>query len=337
MATTTLALKNKSVGHKAAAKGKPVAKKHKKVEPAAVGKPVQAAQGELHKRAMLVKITVRRWHSHATDEVVTADVAVRNKAKSGSGDYRKRLIPLEAMADIRTLEQSLRKLNYSLTLPFDNDGWRLMSSQAYFIYRDKITAMKNEYLAACKKFLSAWPEHVKNAALHLGTMYRAGEYPTVNELEDKFGVDMHVRAIPSGENFMVDIGDEEAAKVKADCDALVAATIETAVKDIWTRTDPPGFKMLIGRMIERLKAYKVTKDGVEGKFRDSLVSNIVELLDIVPLINITGDAQITAFCDEIRAGLVANSAEVLRDDEKIRLATVAKAEAIFEKMQGFFA
>ena len=90
-------------------------------------------------------------------------------------------------------------------------------------------------------------------------------------------------------------------------------------------------------MIEGLKAYQPSRDGarVQNAFRDSLVDNITDLLDVVPVLNVIGDPVITTFADEIRQKLTANSPEVLRDDAKIRKAVLVQAEDILAKMANY--
>jgi hypothetical protein len=45
-------------------------------------------------------------------------------------------------------------------------------------------------------------------------------------------------------------------------------------------------------LAERLQAYKVTDEGVEHPFRDSVVAKLVKLVDVLPKLNVTADPEL---------------------------------------------
>src|SRR5216684_998322 len=134
------------------------------------------------------------------------------------------------------------------------------------------------------------------------------------------------------EDARVDLGDAETARIKAEIETRVQSQIALAVKDIWTR-----LSSVVAKMSERLNAYTETENGVVGTFRDTLVTNIVELLDVVPLLNITSDPAIDQFCKRIRRELTAHSPEELRDSEIVRKDTARRADDILSQMSGYLA
>jgi hypothetical protein len=74
--------------------------------------------------------------------------------------------------------------------------------------------------------------------------------------------------------------------------------------------------------------------GKAGSFRDSLVENVRELVEVLPMLNVTGNplvAEITRDLD--RLGSVEPGA--LRESETLRQETKAAAEAIVAKMEGY--
>ena len=89
-------------------------------------------------------------------------------------------------------------------------------------------------------------------------------------------------------------------------------------------------------MSERLKAYKVTEEGVENKFHDTLVTNLVKLVDVLPKLNITNDANLDRLAEQVRASLLVDPKE-LRKSESIRNDTANAADAIAEQMASYMA
>jgi hypothetical protein len=120
-------------------------------------------------------------------------------------------------------------------------------------------------------------------------------------------------------------------EIKDSIEAESKATIEAAMKDVYARLHE-----VISHAAERLRAYKVTSDDkVEGRFRDSLITNIIELLDVVPALNLTDDPKLRQFATTIRKEITAYAPEVLRDDERIRTQVASKAEEILKKMEAY--
>jgi len=74
-----------------------------------------------------------------------------------------------------------------------------------------------------------------------------------------------------------------------------------------------------------------------GKFHDTLVENITELVNILPHLNVVGDEELEAMRREVEAKLTRFDPEVLRKSRKARKDTLKEAETILDKMKGFVA
>ena len=91
----------------------------------------------------------------------------------------------------------------------------------------------------------------------------------------------------------------------------------------------------MAHMAERLSAYKATGQGVENPFRDSMVTNFVKLVVVMPRLNVTGDPELEQLTSELRASLLVDPGE-LRTSEKIRADTM-QASRIARQMSAYVA
>jgi hypothetical protein len=89
-------------------------------------------------------------------------------------------------------------------------------------------------------------------------------------------------------------------------------------------------------MAERLAAYKVSESGVDHPFRDTIVTNLVRLVDVLPKLNVTGDPELERMAEEIRRSLLVDPSE-LRKSEASRNETARLAAAIALQMAGYMA
>ena len=310
------------------AKKAAVKKKDAAVKPVKV---LEAGTSVLAEKAMLVKMTIHWWAPFATDDQVNKEAAAKHNATESALRMRKRLLPPSATAAMWTVVGKLRKYNHLLTLPWSDEGNRLLSSMAYLDYVKGINELDAELNEEKKKFIQAYAAAVKNDEQRLGGLYKATDYPAVGDISKKIGVEISVRPVPSGKDFRCDVGTEEMKRIQKSIDEEAQATLQAAVRDVWSRLAD-----VVGKMTERLNAYAVNAEGkVENSFRDSLVNNIGELLDVVPALNILNDPKLDEFCAEIRTKLTQHTGTVLRDDAVIRKTTADAAADIMKKMKGY--
>src|SRR5258708_38225362 len=108
--------------------------------------------------------------------------------------------------------------------------------------------------------------------------------PATKKLLGKFSFEPKVMPLPDAADFRVSLGDEEKMRIQRQITATVEASLQVASRDLWQRLFDA-----VAHLAERLKAYKVTTEGVEQPFRDSVVTNVVKIVDILPERNVTGD------------------------------------------------
>jgi hypothetical protein len=77
----------------------------------------------------------------------------------------------------------------------------------------------------------------------------------------------------------------------------------------------------------------VTEEGVKNPFRDSVVTNLVKLVDVLPKLNVTADPELERLATEVRASLLVDPQE-LRKSESVRNETAKAAIAISARMSG---
>jgi hypothetical protein len=294
--------------------------------------PAEPKPSSIGKKAMLVRLTVHRWTPSTVDRQATEEVARNHGSDLHMGRYQKELVDRKALAEINSITNEIRAAHWFWTLPWIDGGQRLLSSAGYFEYNKEILALRDKFDTAKNAFLDKYVDHIKDAKKRLGTLFIEGEYPTRQELENRYGIEVAVDPVPDHADFRVDLGNEETDRIKGDIMARAQSTLDKAMKDVWTRLHD-----VVAKASERLKAYTVTDSGVENGFRDSLITNIVELLDILPALNVTDSTELATFAATIRHSITSNNAQVLRDDSTLRKQVAAQADDILAKMQGYLA
>ena len=216
-----------------------------------------------------------------------------------------------------------------MTLPWDDNGYRVLPAAAYMDHTERMRQLSNQFTPAIDTLTQQFGRLVEEARVRLGGLFRSEDYPAPEELRSKFSFETKVMPLPDAGDFRVTLGDEEKERIKRQITATVEASLQVASRELWQR-----LYEAVSHLAERLSAYKVTGTGVEHPFRDSVVTNLVKLVDVLPKLNVTGDPELERLAAQVRASLLVDPQE-LRKSESIRTDTAKRAAEIARTMGAY--
>ena len=216
-------------------------------------------------------------------------------------------------------------------MPWDDNGDRVLPAAAYMDHTEKMRELSNRFTPAVEALARDSGKLVEEAKVRLGGPFRPADYPAPDELSSKFSFGTKVMPLPDAGDFRVSLGDEEKERIKRQITAAVEASLQVASRDLWQR-----LYEAVTHLAERLQAYQVTEEGVEYPFRDSVITNLVKLVDILPKLNVTADLELERLAAQVRASLLVDPKE-LRQSESVRSETAKAAAAIAQRMAGYMA
>ena len=118
----------------------------------------------------------------------------------------------------------------------------------------------------------------------------------------------------------VTLSEEEQARVAREIDESVRQSLNRGTKDLWMRlTD------VVTHMVDKLNE-------PESRFHASLVTNVFDLVDLLPRLNVNQDQELNRFAAEIKDRLCDFSAHDLKKNEILRVATASDAAQILSQM-----
>ena len=283
-------------------------------------------------KAMLIALNVSQPSFKIQDREIARQVAAQHGADGNVGEYKKHSIAKEALAEVRGIAGDARTFHYAQTLPWLDKGFRILPAANYLPYKIKMREFKNAFESAVKRFAKAYPRYREEAKAFLKGICKIEDYPDPDSVAGLFSFDIDVAQIPKGDDFRVALGLDEEEKLKKEIDDKKDRAFEEATQDLWSR-----LHAAVSHMRDRLESYSV--DSASGKvtapFRDSLVENLRDLVDVLPRLNVTGDANLARTCQELRDSLCVSDAQALRDDPAARQKTAETAKAVADKMAGY--
>jgi hypothetical protein len=286
----------------------------------------------LSDRTVLANLSVSRWGGHRFDKRATDEVHKNNDAAADTGNYNKRLLPRGASGKIDSVVSAARDYHRTHTLPWLDDGVRILPAVSYMEYAERMREYRQEFDKEVADFLKQYPTFQKEAKSRLGKLFNLADYPDPKKLAGMYQWQTTILPFPDAQDFRVQV--PELDKIKKDVEARMNEVYESAMHDLGERiTD------VVGRMVERLKGYKPGKEGkrAEGTFKDSLVDNVRELSELLPSLNLGGDKKLTKIIARMQAELCKHDADLLRDDDKIRAKVATSADAILSDVAAFIA
>jgi hypothetical protein len=285
---------------------------------------------KLSERAMLASLHVGMWSGMAVDRDVSEEVSENHKAEKDSGRYNKRLVASKFLSHVGGKINVARRSHRLLTLPWEDDGTRILSNTGYLHYTETMRLQQHAVRAATQEFIQSLPTYIDEARTRLGTMFNSEDYPSADELRSKFYIDVEIKPIPTGSDFRAKLSDDAVKHITQDIEDRCNERVEAAIKEVYQRVVD-----VTSKMAERLRGYEPGES--TGVFRDTVVYNINELAELIPSLNITGDPKLDALAKQLKDDLVEHSPEVLRTNAKARKQTADAAERILKKAQTFLA
>ncbi len=281
---------------------------------------------KLSERAVLVSLSVGVWSNTRTDREVSDEVSEQHNAEKGAGTYKKYLISPKAFVGVNRTASAARATNKLLTLPWTDDGVRILATRGHQHHSQQMRTKRLAFEASVLQFKEHFPEHIEEAKARLGTMFKGEDYPTPEQVFSKFSFDVEIRQVPEAGDFRAALNDDQVKAVVKDIERRTKERLEAAVADIYSRiTD------VTGKMMTRLREY----DPEKGRLQDSLVMNIHEVAEMIPVLNITEDAKLDELSQQLKDQLLEFSPEILKQDAKARKTVSDRAEKLYNKAKKY--
>jgi hypothetical protein len=273
-------------------------------------------------KAMLICLHITMWTARKFDKRVSEEVAHSHEANTNAGRYNKHLLDqAEKLEELRTLGGQIRQYFYRVTLPWSDEGYRLLPSHLYFEFTKQMGEFKTAYEQLVREFLDAYPTYREQARSSLGLLYRDSDYPDWSKLTEKFDLTTDILPIPCGEDFRVTLGEEEKARVAREIDQQVKQSLTRATSELWSR-----LMQAVAHLAAQLERPK-------ARLHTSTLRNVTEIADLVPRLNVANDEELTALALETNSQLASFTRQDLADHPATRARAAGLANELAAKIK----
>lgn len=273
----------------------------------------------IKEKAILTSWKMKSWSAIKSDSEISREVERIAGAKSGSYKSTKSLIDPKALSEIKSIYGQSKKYHEAVTMPWFDNGYRILPATKYLEYAGKMREFKSDFEKAVQSISDNYSGYIKQAQLDLGTAFKLHEYPTAYEIEKAFSFNAGFMPLPDFQDFRIDLNDSEISALQKEMKEQQAQAVKAMETDLFNR-----LYKAVEKIVERLSDN-------DNTFKDSLFSNLQEVLDIIPEMNITENKELEKLCKAVKKEVLKDSQSV-RDDAKLRGEVAKSAETLLDTL-----
>jgi hypothetical protein len=275
--------------------------------------------------AMLVELSISTWTGRKLDKTASTEITTTKRAIKGAANVNKKLLADCAELDaVQKFAANARNAHYECTMPWSDMGLRLLPTTKYFDYHAKMTAVRAEFDRLVDSFIQAYDWEIAQAQVKLGDLFNSMEYPDKETIRTKFKFNMFYIPVPDGGDWRLDINNDAVTELTSHYSSYYTAQLNNAMRDLWGR-----LHNVLVRMSERLD---YSDSQTKKIFRDSLVDNVMEVVEMMKACNITADTQMTAAAHRLESVLLGVTPDALREDDWLRQETKQKVDEVIRNL-----
>jgi hypothetical protein len=275
-------------------------------------------------KAMLASLNISQWTARKMDKGASQTTAETYHAEASEISTYKSTIQKKHLDKIQKIVGKARTMHYKFTTPYTfSKGQAILATAMLPDYMAEGSKLIREFDAAVSDFMAVYADVRNEAKGSLGDLYNDFDYPNEQQLRRKFSISYDFAPIPKGSHLQISISEDELAEMQKDIEEKVKDSMSIAMDELWQR---------VYQVTSALKERMTPQAGQDKTFRDTLIGNIAELADILPKMNITGDAQLDEVAADLRRDLAGYDPATLRVDRGMRKEAARRADAILDKV-----
>jgi hypothetical protein len=272
---------------------------------------------------MLVEFSASTWGNNRQDKEASRQLAQLNGADMGSVSASKKLIDHPSLDKINKVTREIRRCLYKWTVKW-SDFNSYLPAPHYIPCMDEYTELAKRHSEYCEEFFEAYEFQMAGAQGRLGAMFKWSDYPSIEEIRNRFGLRLNVFPVPESGDYRVDIANEQKEAIKSKFAEFYENKLREIATDVYTQVATS-----VDHMVDTLTRYTQKKrDGELTKLNSSLIDNMLHLLTTMRGFNVTNDPEIERIRMDMEDAVRGLTIDQLKVSEVTRLQTIDKFKAI---------
>jgi hypothetical protein len=274
--------------------------------------------------AMMVDLHISVYSGRKQDKATQGEVttAKGSGSKKAASVYKNLFAECKELDDLTKFQARARAEHYRLTLPWNDQGARLLPTASLLEYQQVMGRYRNEFERLVDAFLDKYDTLVAAAAFQLGTLFDRKEYLSRAQVALRFRMESSFTPLPTSGDFRLDVESTVQRELIEQYERRMEAKLAQANQDSWSRLHEA-----LLRLSDRLV---IEEDGKKRKFHDTMVTGALELCELLTVMNVTHDPELEKARRKVEEVLSGVTPKELRDEHSTRVQTKQRVDAILD-------
>lgn len=278
--------------------------------------------------AVLVEMNISVWTANKLDKSATEKVVSDNSAVSNAAQVRKNLMAGTTLRkDIADYAAGCRLWHNTRTLPWADKGARLLATSLFMDYKTEVNVRRDTFNKMVDNFMAQYPSLVQTANNYLGTLFNPDDYPSSDEVRDKFGFRLVFSPVPEAADFRLQVAEQDLQDLRKQYEDSFNDRIADAMREPWDRLH----KLLLG-MSDKLTDVD-GEDETKKRYHDTLITNAQSLCAMLTHLNITKDPQLEQARRDLELTMLGADIDIIKESPEVRKGMKDKLDAILKQYE----
>jgi hypothetical protein len=280
--------------------------------------------------AVLVEMNISVWTANKLDKDATNKVVTDAAAVANAAQVRKNLMAGTTMRkDIADYAAGSRLWHNTRTLPWSDKGPRLLPTSLFLDYKAEANVRRDTFNRMVDDFMQAYPALVQTAQNYLGSLANLDDYPSEDEVREKFGFRLVFSPMPEAGDFRLDVAAQELDDLRQQYDAAFNTRLADAMREPWER-----LHKLLSAMSEKLTDTEQSGDDEPKKrYHDTLITNAQGLCSMLTHLNVTKDPKLEEARRQLELVMVGADIDQIKESPEVRKGIKDKLDAILKQYE----
>lgn len=278
----------------------------------------------LTEKAMLVTIEIKNSKFTRTDRHISEEVEEAKHAKRGVGKYTKNLFARGQIGPINKHMAQVRDSLKELTLPWSK-GQYLLPSKNFYKFTERVRNAKARTEELKGELRDNLLAYIDDQRENMGSLFNYMLYPSAHDIDTAYGVYVDITPMPDAGDWRLDIENEALEELKLEMQTKADDRLKSAMTAAWER-----LFIRITTMREKLDL-----EDLPTKSANSMLNNLIKLVELLPGLNITNDPDLAKLTKEVEEKLLVHDPKALQDSKELRQKVATDAQDVLDKMSLF--
>ena len=274
--------------------------------------------------AVLAALTISKWGNSKQDKRASAKLAREMGAKLGEVRAQKSLLSDDFVKPLNTLLNKARADFHAATLPWTDNGWRLLPVGKLTSINEAIADAQQSLNDLLRETLRDYAYEVQRRQSDLGAAFNPADYPSTAEIQSKYRIKIGMMPVPSDDDFRLAVAGDVADAIRDQAREQYTESARRAVQSVWAS---------VGELLTLVHERLLSSD---GRFT-SIFPKLIDLIDGLDVLNITNDPELSRLKTEASKRLtILRDPQSIKKDDAGRKQAAADVQSVIDDFAGMW-